>query len=125
MAGSVGSVDFDLVAGPPVPSMRAELQLITRPGVDGVGVKVLGTRGEPVQWQCRSWHNGDSAANTQIAAIEALQGTIVSTEDEWGTAATHVLVELAQVTSKQQVILVGDGERVQVDAVIQLRKVAT
>lgn len=125
MANSIGSVNFDLTDGPPVPAMQAELRLTTREGIDGVGVKVLGDRGEAVNWQCRSWHTNSGTADTQIAAIAALQGTIVSVVDTWGVTTTSVLVEAARVISKRQVNRPDLGDRVQVDASVQLRKVAT
>lgn len=121
MANSVGSVTFTLVRGPALPAPQAELQEITREGIDGIGVKILGLRGAAVTWQCFSYHSDSAAAETQMAAIRDLQGDLVTAVDDWGVSTGDVLVEEATVVSKQQVILAGTGNRVEVIASIRMR----
>ena len=122
MANSIGGVSFRLTIGNAAPAPQAEVLQMTREGIDGIGLKVLGLRGGPVTWQCISFHNDSSAAETQIAAIQNLQGKLTSAVDNWGVS-TDVFVETAEIVSKQQTILGGSGDRVQVVASVRMRRV--
>lgn len=86
MAASVGAVTFDHVKGF-VRSKNESLDSFTRPGYDGHGSIVIGKRGDESPLTCIKYVESASLA-THIAAVEALQGTVVTVEDDFGRQST-------------------------------------
>lgn len=87
MATNVGNVSCDIVDAS-VNSLKSVIETWRVPGLDGYGAQDLGKGNAP--WQARAVEY-DTSANieTWFAAIEALEGSVISLETGPGTAVIY------------------------------------
>jgi len=91
MTATIGTSTFLSLSGI-LDSAGEQVELFSRPGVDGVGAALVGSRAEPVD--CISQRDVDDAAAvlTTIAEYKAYLGTVQTVIDERGATITNVLV---------------------------------
>ncbi|MCO6456791.1 MAG: hypothetical protein J5I93_15945, partial [Pirellulaceae bacterium] len=75
--GKIGDQYFTALEGPMDPT-GVQLMEITRPGVNGVAYKQLGSRGRPSQLRGLALVSSQSAAATLITTYKSLIGTTVT-----------------------------------------------
>ena len=72
-----------------------ELDVFTRPGMDGHGALDLGDVAKPNEFTL-VYFGTPAACETWIRSIEALAGTIVAVADDWGRTTTSWLFDRIQ-----------------------------
>lgn len=89
MAG-IGGVSCDMVKGN-ARGLKQRVEVWQLPGIDGYGAHKVGQGDAEFSFLGIKY---DTAANVQswVAAIEALQGTVVSIVDDWGVTFTPCLI---------------------------------
>ena len=89
---SIGGIDVLTITGGIVPGTGENLQDITRPRVDGVGLRKLGKKGRP--FSVTTFADMDTAAETKtvMESYKAKQGTLVTVVDDMGQSFTNVAV---------------------------------
>lgn len=112
MAGSIDSVDVQLFWGR-VAGLKSRLDIWEVAGQDGCGVEVLGLGDSDFDVKFASYFHGSGYlddAETFIAACEALQGTIVTIVDAFGTSFDGCLIEHVETADcEKPCILYGDN----------------
>ncbi len=93
---SVGAVTFAFVQRSVFTEGEA-VKDVTRPGVDGVALKKIGTRGGQYQLSCTRGASSKPDIKTQITAIMALKGTIVSIVDDHTNTWTSVAIREVRI----------------------------
>jgi len=122
MSASIGGQSVDIIR-----KLAVDLKLRTEKfevsGLDGYGAQTLGLGDSEFQLivvkYCSSYSDlasNNTAANTLIAALNAMEGTIISLVDNWGDTYNHVLVGAVESNeAKSPMIHLGNnGVRVQV-----------
>ena len=105
MATNIGGVGCDMLKGD-LPALKTRLEVWQVPGLDGYGAIDLGlgdARGEVRAIK----HDTPAAVYAWVAAIEALQGTVVNMIMDWGITYTQVLIE--RVSAPQVTAAIGYG----------------
>ena len=92
---SVGSVEFITLDGSIEPKGE-KTEIIRRPGVNGLGVKKLGTSGDSFQLACVKDVNCANAAARKVKIEEcmALKGSVVTMVDDYGMTWPEMLVQV-------------------------------
>jgi len=106
---TVGGVTVSVLRGPAIPDMAESVTEVTRPGANGVVVVQRGLKPTPFRKTVTHFAASNAAANTFIAAIQALQGTIVTIVDEHGDSHANCEIQLAALLRKRKVVA-GAGE---------------
>lgn len=81
-----------------------ELEVFTRPGMDGHGALDLGDVARPNDFTL-VYFGTPAACESWVQSIEALVGTVVSIEDDWGRPTTSWLfigIQSARITRADQ-----------------------
>lgn len=102
MAANVNGTSCDIVKGVPN-ELKTEVQTWGVPGVDGYGAQTLGQRGSEFRFQCVKYGTVASV-NTWIAAMQAVQGSVVSLENDWGDTFDNMLIERVGQPTKEPAI---------------------
>jgi len=106
MAKNFGGVSCDLVTGG-VGDLKTKLDTWDVPGHDNIGLQSLGSSDSAFRFRLVQY---DTKANieTWIGNIEALQGTIVSAEDDLEiTYTSNLAVQRVSVADRKAVIYQG------------------
>jgi hypothetical protein len=105
---SVGGVSCDYLYGE-IPSLKQLTEVYHRPGMNGVGVRKMGSGEGAFQLRAVTF---DTEANivTWIAAVEALVGTIVTVVDVWSDNKTNCLIESVTPAGKQSIVASGSDD---------------
>jgi len=82
---SIGGHTLYIISGRLHP-LAPVLETITRPGVDGVAFRDIGTRSRPQRIVTLADFDTAAAARTAMAAYHALRGTIATVVDETGVS---------------------------------------
>lgn len=131
MAVSVGTLAVDIVRGRPV-ELKDRVEVWEREGYDGIGARLNADgHGEFALKTVKYIHGGNAATNkanaeTHIADAAALQGTVVTVEDNWGAQYQNCLVRrLAEENlSKQKVIYKGDANAIRIELAFEMVRTA-
>ena len=87
---TVGGITCTYVRGH-LPDNRQRVRTWAVSGLNGYGAKRTGL-GDSEWWIEVEWKSTSTGANTFYAAIEALQGQIVTIVNDWGNTFTNCLV---------------------------------
>jgi len=86
----IGGVSCDLLSGP-APALRERVEVWQVPGIDGYGAQTLG-KGD-AQYSFAAVRFGTSAeVDAWYASVQALQGSVLTVVDDWGTSHTSILL---------------------------------
>lgn len=94
MAG-IGGVGCDIVRGE-APAKKERLRLWQVPGIDGYGAQAEGLGDSPFSFVGIKY-GSRAAVEAWTAAIEALQGTVISVVNDWATTYTNCLIQHVSV----------------------------
>ncbi|HUX17415.1 MAG TPA: hypothetical protein VMW52_13140 [Phycisphaerae bacterium] len=100
---SIGGTSVISIHGGVDVAFGEEVEVITRPGADGLGVKTTGKRSPPSVLYSESDHATAAAAETVVGTFKAMQGTLVTIVDDHGTTCTNVLVIRCAMRGKRYV----------------------
>ena len=100
---SIGGVTCDYLYGD-IPTLKQLVEIYHRPGMNGVGVRKMGTGEGSFQLRAVNFDTSTGATTTWVGQIEALVGTIVSVVDNWGDTKTNCLIESVTPPEKQAVL---------------------
>ena len=89
---AIGGFSFLRMDGEPLSALRAAVEPINRPGVDGIATRTPADKSPGVQKQTIEPYTLLANANTAKAAYEALQGSYVTVTDDMGAVTANVLV---------------------------------
>jgi hypothetical protein len=108
MATHFGSVATDYVEAIADEALATRTDQWIVPGIDGIGVQTLGSNVSRFRFHLQHY---DTAANidTWIAAMRALQGTVVTAEDDWGASHSNLYVESMNFEAKEARLVPGSG----------------
>lgn len=131
MAVSVGTLTVDIIRGRPV-SLKDRVEVWERDGFDGIGARLNANgHGEFALKTVKYIHGSNEATNktnaeTHIADAAALQGTVVTVEDNWGTTYQNCLVRrfAEEVLNKQKVVYKGDANAIRIELGFELVRTA-
>ena len=99
-----------------IPANRPRVRVWQVPGVNGYGAKILGL-GESEFRILVEIQSTSLGANTFYAAMEALQGSIVTIINDWGNIFTNCLLTRIGPPQKVAQIPLGARMRVEIDGV--------
>lgn len=102
---AIGGITVDFLKGGPPETPRAIVELLERSGADGTGARLGPVRSQPVELFATVFSANLTAAKAAEEAIGALQGTVVTIVDEWGTSITDCLVQRARPVGRRAVLL--------------------
>ena len=119
MATNIGGVSCDIVRGQ-IGGLKTRLELWQIPGLIGYGAQDLGLGDSEFVFVGIKY---DTEANieTWIASMEALQGTVISVEDDWEQTHTNLLAVRVGTPRKTAVIVDGSTDtrgEIRVDGVV-------
>lgn len=92
---AIGGVTCDIIrtdGGRPPATLREETHSFRMPGISGYGTLLLGAANGEFQITAIRFNTGAAVA-TWEAALQALQGSVVSIVDNLGKTHTHCLLE--------------------------------
>ncbi len=75
LENSIGTAEFQDLVGTVYPR-QAQIELIDRPGVDGVGARNTGTKGKPFKLMSVAYHDNFAAAITFLSDCLTLKGSL-------------------------------------------------
>lgn len=103
MSSSIGGISQICIKGPPLATMGQAVEIITRPGVDGVAAKQYGLR--PGVNQAVSVTDAEDASDvtTLLEAYDALKGALVTVVDDLGRTHNNVLVQDCQAVQAKAI----------------------
>jgi hypothetical protein len=121
----IGNVQFTLVVRPDdAAALTAAVEVEQRDGIDGHEATGIGDRGEPFVWdQCFHWLDTIEEANSFIASIRALKGTIVTISDAWEVDHENILVRSVGQIGVPRIVLRNGSEQYQVVARIEMQRI--
>ena len=99
MAANIGGVSCTFVRGG-FPVLKYRTRRWAVPGIDGHGLMVMG-RGNSSCELIAVFYSNNTGVNTWAAALEALQGTIVSAENDQGDTTSDLFVEQVKNAEKK------------------------
>lgn len=105
MAVNIGSVSCDMLKGVPR-GLKTRLDVWQVPGLNSYGAQNLGT-GDATFTFIAIKYDTDANIDTWKASIEALQGTLVSAENDHSDTFTLLLVTAVGALAKKGVIYGG------------------
>jgi len=105
---SIGSQSFIGLRGAVQP-FGERLEEITRAGVDGVAFRKMGKRSRPYQLVSVVDVADASAAEAEVAACKALQGTLQTVTEDNSNATEEVAVLLVDVAAVQPIATPSGG----------------
>ena len=104
---AVGSITFITMDGIP-PSRGEEMKDITRPGVNGIGMKKDGTRGRRYTLRCLRDEASAATAKTTVDNALAQKSTLVTVRDALNESRTIQLVhDVRPIMHKKGVTAIG------------------
>lgn len=101
--------------------LQAQLEEITRPGVDGTAVREVGRRADPFEVVAMVDVNDIAAADAKADALQALQGTICGFTDAYGVNQGNVIVIRAQRVDIKKLVAASGGLSVSKGALVIFR----
>lgn len=104
MSSSIGSETFISMSGPDVPKLAAAVEMIDRPGIDGIAARVDALKAEELTVYTSQKVVDVEAANDKADEYAALKGTKVTVVDDLGRSVSSVLIVDVRVTKKQTVL---------------------
>ena len=107
---SIGGVTVSYLYGE-IPAFKQTVAISTRSGLDGFSAVKQGSRGEQFGLRISHYAADEAAANTFLAAIQALQGDLVTIVDAFAVSTSNVLIEAISQPQKQAVIDVDGNTR--------------
>ena len=108
MSAAIGGYGFISMTN--ILDLQGEAVLdITRPGVDGVAYHKIGERSRPVNVRTIADIFGAASVKTTMAAYKAMQGTLVTVQDDFGNSFSNVMVLNVQITRARKVETVSGG----------------
>jgi len=87
----IGGENFFSIVGC-IPGPGPQLKDITSPGVAGVSFAIMQWRGEPVTVRALRFLTALVNVTQYRIDFEALRGTVVAVQDDWGDTRPYVLV---------------------------------
>lgn len=106
MASTITDADtnvhnFVTIAGLPDP-MGHEVEVVHRPGSDGIAYRVIGHRSDEFVLRTSVDHDNIAATLTAIEAYKALQGTLITVLDDRGRTWVGLLVlNVREITARK------------------------
>ena len=91
------------MTGPDVPSLAAAVEIIDRPGVNGIASRVDALKAEEITKETVEGVTSLATANTAADDYAALKGACVTVVDDLGRTTYCVLVTDVRVTGKQHI----------------------
>ncbi len=107
MAATIGGVSCDFVKGD-ARDLKEAVDTWVTPGIDGFGAMVVGQRGSLAQFVAVKYA-ALADVLTWFAAVQALQSTMISIVDDWGTTHTNILITRIGRPVKQACICEGNS----------------
>ena len=107
MAAAIGGVSCDFVKGD-ARDLKESVDTWVTPGIDGYGAMAVGQRGSLVQFAAVKYA-ALADVLTWFAAVQALQSTMISIVDDWGTTHTNILITRIGRPVKQACIHEGNS----------------
>ena len=108
MSSGIGSFNFLRMSGPDVPKLAAAVEMIDRPGVDGVASRIDAFKAEELTVYTTEGVTNISTANSRIDSYASLKGTLITVVDDCGRSIDSVLVVDVRVQRKQNVLTSSD-----------------
>ena len=108
---TIGGVTCTFLHGASSP-LKASLEIRHPPGRDRLAAQDLGKGDSGFRFRAVAFAADAAAAATFIAAIEALQGTVVSATDDLGASHTNLLVEAVSPPLRQGRRFISSGAAV-------------
>lgn len=88
---SIGSKNFHILNGQ-VQGFEEGVEDITRPHVDGLGLRMTGLRSKPFTMVSITDREDAAAADTAFDGYQAIVGTVVNLQDQLGETHTNFVV---------------------------------
>jgi hypothetical protein len=95
LENSIGTAEFQDLVGTIYPR-QAQIELIDRPGVDGVGARNTGTKGKPFKLVSVTYHANFAAAASAMTDYIALKSSLqilVRNDEVFGSALVQDVTE--------------------------------
>lgn len=108
MAGVVGLIDVDIIRGVPE-KLRTEMQTWRVPGLDGYGAMTIGQGDSEFNLTTILYVADNATAIAHRDAAIALQGTLITIDDDWENNYQNVLVDHVDASNFAQPVI-KDGE---------------
>lgn len=102
---NIGSETFISMSGPDVPLLAAAVEIIDRPGLDGIASRVDALKATELTIYTIQKVVDVDTANDKADDYADLKGTKVTVEDDLGRSVASVLIVDVRVTKKQQVLV--------------------
>ena len=112
--GSIGTVTTSILRGVPTP-VRQRVVIWQVPGINGYGAMTLGTGDSEFMIDAVFYCADDAAADAAIAAVIALQGTIITITDDWGNTWPNALIVRVEQPVKEPMIWGGYSTAVRME----------
>ena len=100
----IGAQTFLSMQGPDVPLLAAAVEIIDRPGLDGVASRVDALKATELTVYTIQKVEDVDEANDKADDYAALKGTKVTVIDDLGRSVSNVLIIDVRVTKKQKVL---------------------
>ncbi len=100
--GSISSFDFLRIEGPQIPLLASDIQIIDRPGTDGVAFRANALKAEELVLRTIEGLSSLETANGRPDDYAALKGETVIIEDDQGRSVNDVLIVEVRVTGPPQ-----------------------
>ena len=105
MATSVGSVAIDILSGNVNPQ-RPRMETWHIPGVTGQGAQNMGSNQASFAYRATLYGTA-AAVETRLVALAAVQGTVVTIEDDFGKQRANCLVTQVGTPQRKDIIRLG------------------
>lgn len=92
------------MAGPDVPSLAAAVEIIDRPGVNGIASRVDALKAEEITKETVEGVTNLATANAAADDYAALKGVCATVVDDLGRTTYYVLVTDVRVTGKRHIV---------------------
>jgi hypothetical protein len=112
---------FDLIGT--VFPIQNEVELIDRPGTDGIGARLTGAKGKPFELRSITYHASFTAAQTAMASYVALKSSIQTLVRNSVTVGTVIVVEVTEASPPQAVYNVAGASGAQCRAEVKWKLV--
>lgn len=105
MASSIGAYTFLSMRGPQIPLLASAVEIIDRPGVDGVAHRINALKATEITLFTLEGIELKATANGRADDYAALKGTTVTIVDDQGRSVDDVLIVEVRVLSPPQYVL--------------------